>query len=124
MNDIVGTCSSPDSKEALAYECARTIRKLSNVRRIGKDTYDTDTKDGYLLVQEDWIAGAIEDICQRAYAIGKNVSQRGTDLSYISEKIEQIKYDISIIEERSKFAKQVDESIRFREVLKKQSKNQ
>lgn len=34
----------------------------ATLKRISNDTYDTRTRKGYNIVQEDWIAGQIDSI--------------------------------------------------------------
>lgn len=70
------------------------------LRRITSDKYDTDTKDGYQLVQEDWIAGSIEAIKEYCQAINKEMSKTYKDAGYVGEKVYKIGNELKMIEFR------------------------
>lgn len=70
------------------------------IRRINTDVYDTDTKDGYQLVQEDWIAGSIKMIREYCQSIDKECNKQYKDTGYIMEKTRKILKDVTVIEER------------------------
>lgn len=64
------------------------------------DVYDTDTKDGYQAVQEDWIAGSVEAIREYVTAIRKEVSKGYVHTPYIEEKLRKISNETEMIEFR------------------------
>ena len=70
------------------------------LRRISNDTYDTDTLDGFRLVQEDWIAGSFDAIDRNIQAIEKEFNKTYRDYGYVSEKLGKMKTDMEIIEYR------------------------
>lgn len=70
------------------------------VRRIGNDVYDTNTKDGYNLVQEDWIAGSLEAILEYSKAIDLEMTKKYKDAGYINEKTRKIRNEIRMISYR------------------------
>ena len=72
----------------------------ATLKRISNDTYDTRTRKGYNIVQEDWIAGQIDSIRYACQAVTKELSKNWMDKGYIQEKIDSIIDNIEATEFR------------------------
>ncbi len=72
----------------------------ATLRRISNDTYDTNTRNGFNIVQEDWIAGQINAMRYCCEAVTKELSKQYIHKAYIQEKIDTILSNIEATEFR------------------------